>query len=374
MPNPAFVKGSYTPIGLHDDWRLFSRKVLHRCRGRIKNCVLGNDPRNSRMSRFLSIIQKLADKSLRGYIPELENFPYADNSDIYTPQTAGKAYKRLVKRLKRFARKTDIVIAGDWCAASVVTTAAAGMRRDVVFMALLDESLPARDAHKAKRFLERLAAYEIALESLKQVLWKRRSNSSHPLFTSEIAISLLPPNYMSLQPPTLEELSSSVMTVDKHRLLQFPPTVYESYTSISTDVDLEEHCEIRLVRFYIENPDTASVLPYLGISKLSCLQCSVFLRCLQDPGLPGVPVKFATRGNHGKVYGKWLPFDDTRATGAIRDRVLESLQCVAEEIRTRSHQGLKRLGSYDSLYSSSDETWSFMEKRNPLSGDWVWGL
>lgn len=34
-------------------------------------------------------------------------------------------------------------------------------------------------------------------------------------------------------------------------------------------------------------------------------------------GLPGVPVELNVRGKHGKVYGMWLPPDNTRVTRAI---------------------------------------------------------
>ena len=340
MPNPALIKDSNFRIGEPARGKRFAKKVFLQCQGRIMSCILGNDPRNSRINRFLSIIQQLADSPPPAYIQELENFPYASGSarGIYTPQSAGDAFKCLVYRLRTIAMITKAVSDGEWSSASQVTSTMEGMRRDVVFMAMLEQSLPTRDAHKAKRFLERLAVYDIALATLRRIFRKRRTGSSHPLFTSKIAISLLPPNHMSFQPQTLDELSSSVMTVDDHRSLQIPPIVCQSYTSISTDVNLVEHCEIQLVRFYIENPDTAPVLPYLGVSKLSCFQCSSFLRSLQDPGLAGALVKFDVRGGNGKTCGRWLPPDSTRATGAIRDRVLESLQYLSDEIRTRLHQ------------------------------------
>ena len=338
---PRLKKNSNYRIGNPDLGPRFAKQLLRRCRGKIMNCILGNDPGNSRISQFLSIIQQLADGPPPAYIRELENLPYAENSDIYTPQSADNAFQSLMNTLRIIAKKTKAVGEGRWSGVTRIVSTALGMRFDIVFMAMLEQSLPARDAHKAKRFLGRLAAYEIAMRALRVVFRKCRTSSPHTLFTlftGEIAISLLPPNHMSFQPPTLDELSSSVMTVDDHRSLQIPPIVCQSYTDISTDVDLAEHCEIQLVRFYIENPDTAPVLPYLGVSKLSCFQCSSFLRSLQDPGLSGALVKFGARGGNGRICGRWLPPDSTRATGAVRDRMLESLQYVADEIRTRLHQ------------------------------------
>ena len=246
-----------------------------------------------------------------------------------------------MRSLREIAVKTIAVSDGEWSGVSAITAASARMCRDVVFMALLDKSLPTRDAHKTKQFLRRLAAYEIALGTIRNLFWRRQGDSSNPLFTSKIAILLLPPNQMSFQLPSLDGLLSSVMTVDDHRSLRIPPIVCLSYTGISTDVDLEEHCEIQLVRFYIENPDTGPFLPYLGISKLSCFQCCAFLGRLQESGLPGSPIKFSVRGERAKVCGRWLPPDDIRATGAIQDRVMGSLGCVADEIQTSLRQMLR---------------------------------
>ena len=238
--------------------------------------------------------------------------------------------------------KSKAVIDGEWSSVSTITSAATRMCREVVFMTLLHKSLPTWDARKANRFLMRLAAYEYALNTLRQLFWRRGDGGSLPLFTGRIAISLLPPNHKAFQPLSLDELSSAVMTVDEHR--SFRIHIGEPYTGISTDLDLEEHCEIQLVRFYIENPDTAPVLPYLGISKPSCFQCSAFLGNLRDPGLPGSPIKFSVRGERAKVYGRWLPPDDMIATEAIRDRVQESLRCVTDELKKNLRQMLRLLG------------------------------
>ena len=238
--------------------------------------------------------------------------------------------------------KSKAVSDGEWSSVSTITSAAAAMCRDVVFMALLQKSLPTRDSRKTVRFLTRLGWYEIALGTLRQLFWRRGGDGSLPLFTGRIAISLLPSNHKAFQPPSIDELTSSVMTVSEHRSIRL--RIGELCTSISTDQDLEEHCEIQLVRFYMENPNTAPVLPYLGISKSSCFQCSAFLGNLRDPGLPGPPIKFSARCERAKVCGRWLPPDDIRATGEIRDRVLESLRCVTDELKKSLDQMLRRLG------------------------------
>lgn len=131
------------------------------------------------------------------------------------------------------------------------------------------------------------------------------------------------------------------MSEEHNKFLHIPPAVRKSLPS--EIVDLNEHCEVRLVRFYIENEKAAPVMPYLGVSKLSCRLCWSFLKNLQDPKLPGQspPIEFNVRGEDGKVDGGWLPPDDIMANGETLDRVFQSLHSVSLEIQTRLQQRLK---------------------------------
>ena len=117
----------------------------------------------------------------------------------------------------------------------------------------------------------------------------------------------------------------------------------------NTRVELTEHCEIRLVRFYIESADRIPAIPYLGVFKLSCFLCSSFLKHLQDGDLPGKRIGFGVRGDHGKFYGRWLAPDYIRCTGDTRDRVLGALQLVTNDVKDRVRQRLEAYSAQSPL-------------------------
>lgn len=142
----------------------------------------------------------------------------------------------------------------------------------------------------------------------------------------------------------------------------FHQDICEKYARNSTSGSFKEHCEIQLVRFYIENPNTVPVMPYLGISKLSCFLCSEFLKYLQDPTMDGPSVEFCVRGRHGKVYDRWMPPENFIATEVMQDRVGKGLQRVVVDIKTRLRQRLELYRAHllpgcDSPGWSSDENW-----------------
>lgn len=58
------------------------------------------------------------------------------------------------------------------------------------------------------------------------------------------------------------------------------------------------HCELAAAfHFLSRNQKGPPPLPFVGVSKLSCIACWGFFRCLQDSG-----VRLFTRGTHGKAY------------------------------------------------------------------------
>ena len=235
-----------------------------------------------------------------------------------------------MESLTTLAGNAKNALGKDWSYAlvSVVITEATAIRRNKVYMALLRESLSAK-ANEAIGFLEGLAAYDLALNTLLEV--RRRLGGLEPLlFTNTISISLLPrPNHQRFRIPSLENLARLVATDE-----EIHSSARNSYSTKFRGglVTLKEHCEIQLVRFYIENPGVVPVMAYLGVSKLSCFLCSKFLEYLQNPDLSGPPARFLVRGEHGKVYGRWLP-PDIRVTGDMQDRVRESLEGIANDIR-----------------------------------------
>jgi len=77
--------------------------------------------------------------------------------------------------------------------------------------------------------------------------------------------------------------------------------------------------------------DNRTVYPfyYIGVSTLSCLSCQLFFEAFNL----SCPMKFYTRGCHGKVYSKWgdpcsleWASEDEERKDAIRSRLNEELQ------------------------------------------------
>ena len=301
---------------------MVSEKILPHCESKIKHFIREGTPPKRRIDRFSAIIESLG------------------NSDGYTQENPQSAYEGLVGSLRQFAAEAEEAIHGSWGSVSVAITSATRIRANKVHMALLERSLPTKAA-AAQGFLDGLAAYDLASKALLEV--RRRLRNLEPrLFTNKISISLVTcPNSESFQKLSLDELAKLVETGDQ------PPQIHtaaeSSYLNISPRVYLKEHCEIQLVRFYIENPGTIPVMAYLGVSKLSCFLCSKFLEYLSDsdPGLPAPPIKFFVRGEHGKVYGRWCP-PDIKVTGDMKNRVLSSLSRVTDDIRKRVRPSLER--------------------------------
>ncbi len=85
------------------------------------------------------------------------------------------------------------------------------------------------------------------------------------------------------------------------------------------------------------------VLPYIGISKLSCIMCTHYIRAFN--GL--TEQKIATRGSHGKVYPGWfwpnLPSRDQELRpaflGCMRQQLLSDFELHEERRYSDSSVG-----------------------------------
>lgn len=94
--------------------------------------------------------------------------------------------------------------------------------------------------------------------------------------------------------PELKLLKMSTITKD---------TAYMCREQIGKDLVI--HCEVKLLlliaRLESENPSLAKAYSYLGVSKLSCHGCHVFIEAYNR--IHGT--RFMTRGTHGKSYWPW---------------------------------------------------------------------
>jgi hypothetical protein len=102
------------------------------------------------------------------------------------------------------------------------------------------------------------------------------------------------------------------------------------------------HCECALIYHFNKpaKPETTDIPPvgYLGVSKLSCSACKMFIDVWNQNNPHGR--KFLTRGSHGKCYFPWaLPpsLDKETATAfvaSITDFIVKSLK-EAGDVRPR---------------------------------------
>ncbi|KAG0126293.1 hypothetical protein HOY82DRAFT_629017 [Tuber indicum] len=101
------------------------------------------------------------------------------------------------------------------------------------------------------------------------------------------------------------------------------------------------HCECGLIQFLQTNHgdswDNVPAFGYIGVSKLSCIACRVWIEAFNELGGP----KFYTRGSHGKWYFPWgMPM----AEGPLKEKMREKV--LNEYIRQlEDREKIKRAGS-----------------------------
>lgn len=72
-------------------------------------------------------------------------------------------------------------------------------------------------------------------------------------------------------------------------------------TQSRENLHLTPHCEVGLIQFFTKNKITDQVYNYIGVSRLSCYPCLLFINGYNRIA----PHIFRVRGTHGKVYGDW---------------------------------------------------------------------
>ncbi|EAU92223.2 hypothetical protein CC1G_10109 [Coprinopsis cinerea okayama7 len=119
------------------------------------------------------------------------------------------------------------------------------------------------------------------------------------------------------------------------------------------------HCEVFLLR-RVQTAGIA-ILPYIGVSKLSCVPCSVYFEHLADAGFDSV----STRGSHGKIYPGWTFLVPTTASGDAEDKRMEELhdrvKARLEDLLWRYIDEIRNPRSSDSTVGSVEKGKTFME-------------
>ena len=99
------------------------------------------------------------------------------------------------------------------------------------------------------------------------------------------------------------------------------------------------HAELAMI-IAMAKDETNHVLPYVGVSKRSCIMCSHYIRTFNEV----TKQKIATKGSHGKAYPGWfwpsLPDHDEELRqallGRIRQQLLSDVEQHAETVRRLS--------------------------------------
>ncbi|KAF8416745.1 hypothetical protein EV426DRAFT_396420 [Tirmania nivea] len=116
------------------------------------------------------------------------------------------------------------------------------------------------------------------------------------------------------------------------------------------------HCEVALVQHYHQSSSIVPPLCYIGVSKLSCLCCHLFLREFAKE----TKKNFKTRGTHSKIYYPWGFPELGALDGALEGRIQEQM---ATEIAIHAAHQLMEKGKVRSR-ATSDSSGASVESGN----------
>lgn len=204
------------------------------------------------------------------FLDKLLNRPYFRSSQKYTVENNAKAFKHLKKLLLSFLKVVDATDFHRSEHLSYLVSEAMDVREESVLLSLLEETLQNSTLYrKVIRFIERLAQYDAALDTLRRIA-KKRTNSHNPIFNCHIDVVFTSPKSAPILLPSLQELKEWVLRPDSVPRTHIPDNCVLKYEQQITNFQAKEHCEIQLIRFYLENPDFFPVLPYFGVSGFCC--------------------------------------------------------------------------------------------------------
>ncbi|KAG0131795.1 hypothetical protein HOY82DRAFT_484641, partial [Tuber indicum] len=110
------------------------------------------------------------------------------------------------------------------------------------------------------------------------------------------------------------------------------------------------HCECRLIQYlqtkHGDSWDNVPAFSYIGVSKLSCSACRVWVEAFNELGGP----KFYTRGSHGKWYFPWgMPMAEGPLKEKMRIKVLnEYITQLEDEEKIKKRAGSDSSGAISS--------------------------
>jgi hypothetical protein len=137
------------------------------------------------------------------------------------------------------------------------------------------------------------------------------------------------------------------ITDDRNR----PGAVIRSRFENRDTVQAPVHCECAVALHLLAS---GRAIPYIGVSKLSCLACALFLKSLSCTGH-----RFYTKGSHGKAYFPWkypdIEIAGSRISEGHRAEILKSFYESLSEIyvsRLQAREKLRKLSDSSAEISS----------------------
>ena len=135
------------------------------------------------------------------------------------------------------------------------------------------------------------------------------------------------------------------------------------------------HAELAMVMAMVKG-EIGRVLPYIGVSKPSCIMCSHYIHAFSE--ITGR--KITTRGSHGKAYTGWFwpSHPDSGCDGelrqavlkAIRGQLLRNFEQFSEQQRRNSDSSVGSHGPTVKLHRTQDRIVKLIEGK---SKKFYWG-
>lgn len=207
-----------------------------------------------------------------------------------------------------------------------------------------------------RRWALKIMSYEIAAIRLFRLTQSRRLR---PILQGEFDITVLespppqPPYAFDMSEKTIRQAldmalaqSPSVFQADKDSCNAFVDYAYKKAIE-SNQADRHSpiiHAELAMLSSI--DAGTIKAIPYIGVSKLSCIMCSSYIEAYSQTVTNGISV----RGCHGKVYPSW-------AWPTMLDTHHERIRSIfLEKIREELKLDFERFTEYQRTRRQSDSS------------------
>jgi hypothetical protein len=148
---------------------------------------------------------------------------------------------------------------------------------------------------------------------------------------------------------------------DRHNMDENPrdPKAEEAViTRLIKDTKETVHCECALISYLHRNPSLPA-FSYIGVSKLSCKPCHLWLSAYNEHA----NMLYRTKGSHDKWYMGWRrPLLDDKVQAKVDDAVIENVETEYCELEEATGKAVKRVEAVSDSSNSSEADVYHMRK------------